>query len=716
MDDDWGPVDSGAVDSGAIDSQNFDEGGRSYGKGRGFIVQNNNDDEWGRSKNFNGESNTNDGFQPDDNWPSSDNNYGMSGRGGGGGGRGGRGGGRGGRGGRGGGYRGGGGDRSDSGFGGDRGDKGDRGYGGDRGDRGFGGDRGDRGFGGDRGDRGDRGFGGDRGDRGDKGFGGDRGGRGGRGGRGFRRDEDNEGGNQRRYDKYENEDDNNDNGDRRRGRFNRENDNDDKGDEKPREIYVPPDLPTDENALFENGVEMGINFDKYDDIEIKVSGENPPRPIDNFENAGLRNIVLENIKKSGYTKPTPVQKHALPIIMDGRDLMACAQTGSGKTAAFAVPIINTLLEKSVDLVITGSCCEPQVIIVSPTRELTIQIWQQIVKFSLNSILKTVVAYGGTSVIHQGGKLSMGCHILVATPGRLLDFLDRGRIKFSSVRFLVLDEADRMLDMGFLPSIERIVDHETMVPSGERQTLMFSATFPDEVQHLAKRFLNNYLFLAVGIVGGACSDVEQNFYEVSKNKKKDMLREVLEKENAAGTLKGTLVFVEMKRRADFIAAFLSENNYPTTSIHGDRLQRQREEALADFKSGRMSILVATAVAARGLDIKNVAHVINYDLPKSIDEYVHRIGRTGRVGNRGRATSFFDSEDDGPLRGDLIRILKQAGQNIPDWLMGGNASRNFMPGRGNKFGGADIRDFDAADGEPYSEEAYSSAAPLEPDEEW
>ena len=172
---------------------------------------------------------------------------------------------------------------------------------------------------------------------------------------------------------------------------------------------------------------------------------------------------------------------------------------------------------------------------------------------------------------------------------------------------------------------------------------------------------------------------------------------------------------MKRKADFIAAFLSENNYPTTSIHGDRLQRQREEALADFKSGKMAILVATAVAARGLDIKNVAHVINYDMPKAIDEYVHRIGRTGRVGNRGRATSFFDPDDDAPLRSDLIRILKQAGQPVPDWLMGGNASRNFMPGRGNRFGGEDVRDFETG-GEPYSEEAYTPSVPQESEEGW
>ncbi|CAL7945638.1 unnamed protein product [Xylocopa violacea] len=634
MDDDWGQE----FHPNAQSQPSYDEGGRSYGKGRGFIMQNNNNDDYG-AKDFSSGNANNGDYGNDDNWQRNDDtDFGGNGRGGG------RGRGRGGR-------------------------------------------------------------GGNRG-------------RGGREG-GFRNRNRDDGNNDyARNNDYG--DDFNDNGDnrddRRKKNFGGRDGIDDREEpQRPREMYIPPELPGDEKSLFENGVEMGINFDKYDNIEVNVSGENVPPPIESFEAAGLRNIVLQNIKKSGYTKPTPVQKHALPIIMSGRDLMACAQTGSGKTAAFAVPIINTLLDKPTDLVINSSCCEPQVVIVSPTRELTIQIWQQIVKFAHNSIIKTVVAYGGTSVVHQGGKLSAGCHILVATPGRLLDFVERKRIQFSSVRFLVLDEADRMLDMGFLPSIERIVDHETMVPLGERSTLMFSATFPDEVQHLAKRFLSNYLFLAVGVVGGACSDVEQHFYEVARNKKKDLLKEILERENDAGKLEGTLVFVEMKKKADFIAVFLSENNYPTTSIHGDRLQRQREEALADFKSGRMSVLVATAVAARGLDIKNVSHVINYDMPKGIDEYVHRIGRTGRVGNRGRATSFFDPEEDAHLRGDLVRILKQAGQPVPDWLMGGNASRNFMPGKGSRFGGEDIRGFDTAK-EEYSADAYSASTTQEPEEEW
>lgn len=499
------------------------------------------------------------------------------------------------------------------------------------------------------------------------------------------------GGYGRNRDRDGDDEENNDRQDRgRRGNGGKEGNNED--EPKKREIYIPPEQPNDD-SLFGNDVSVGINFDKYDDIEVKVSGENAPRPIQSFNQTGLRSILLDNIKKSGYTKPTPVQKYAVPIIMSGRDLMACAQTGSGKTAAFVLPILHTLLESPRDLITTATSCEPQVIIISPTRELTLQIYQQVKKFSLNSILRSEVAYGGTSVIHQRDKLFAGCHILVATPGRLLDFIGKGRIKLSSLRFFVLDEADRMLDMGFLPDIEKIVDHETMVPAEERQTLMFSATFPNEIQELASRFLKNYLFLAVGIVGGACADVEQNFYQASgQPEKRKLLKEILEKQSQMGSLEGTLVFVEQKRHTDFIAAFLSESNFPTTSIHGDRLQREREEALSDFKRGKMSILVATAVAARGLDIKNVAHVINFDLPKAIDEYVHRIGRTGRVGNRGKATSFFDPNVDLPLTGDLIKILKQADQAIPGWLEsgGGGGSRTFAPGRGSRrFGGEDIR---------------------------
>ncbi|XP_041984958.1 ATP-dependent RNA helicase vasa [Aricia agestis] len=568
--------------------------------------------------------------------------------------------------------------------------------------------------GGDYGER--RGRGGGRG-----GFRG-RGGRGGRGGGGRDRGDYENGGGDNNYGGDDDNNDRSERGERGRGRGRGrggrgggrdrgDRDEDANGDamdengevKKPPVTYVPPEPTENETEIFGSTISSGINFDKFDHIAVKVSGENPPRAIDSFESANLRKFVLDNILKSGYAKPTPIQKHAIPIVMGGRDLMGCAQTGSGKTAAFLLPIINTLLQDPRELVVAGNgCAQPQVIIVSPTRELTLQIFNEARKFSYGSVLKIAVAYGGTAVRHQGDIISKGCHILVATPGRLHDFVERSRISFDSVRFVVLDEADRMLDMGFMSSVEKMMDHPTMVPSGDRQTLMFSATFPEDIQHLAGRFLNNYLFVAVGVVGGASTDVEQVFHEVSKYEKQNMLKKLID-ENAG---KRVLVFVETKRNADFIAAMLSEQQNLTSSIHGDREQREREEALHNFKTGRHCILVATAVAARGLDIKNVDIVVNYDLPKSIDEYVHRIGRTGRVGNRGMAVSFFDSQMDAALVADLAKILKQADQPIPDFLQHGGGTSTY---KSNKYGGSDIRDFN---------NATSAAAEQgqEPDEEW
>ncbi|XP_026463802.1 ATP-dependent RNA helicase vasa-like [Ctenocephalides felis] len=520
---------------------------------------------------------------------------------------------------------------------------------------------------------------GDRGDdeRGGRGRGG-RGGRGGfRGGRGGGRrygdggDGDNEDGGGDR-DNYRGGDRYGDNGDQ---------------PQKPRELYIPPDPSEDEKDIFESGISTGINFSKYENIEVKVSGMDVPVPIQSFEEAGLRKIVLENIMNSKYTVPTPIQKYTLPIVMAGRDVMGCAQTGSGKTASFLLPIINIILEDP-QLIVAGDYIEPQCIIVTPTRELTIQIHSEARKFAHSSVLKVCMAYGGTGVRHQGDRIMNGCHILVATPGRLNDFLGRGRIQLNSIKFIVLDEADRMLDMGFLPEMEKLMNNPSMAPRENRQTLMFSATFPEDVQRVAGKFLENYVFIAVGIVGGACSDVDQMFHEVERFKKKDKLKEIL---NEDKEYIGVIVFVETKRNADFIAALLSEQGIPTTSIHGDRLQREREEALRDFKQGTRGVLVATGVASRGLDIKNVRHVINYDLPKSIDEYVHRIGRTGRVGNKGKATSFYDHQQDEPLAADLVRILTDAGQPIPEFLQninvadGGNDAFGGHDMRGNNFGG-------------------------------
>jgi len=455
------------------------------------------------------------------------------------------------------------------------------------------------------------------------------------------------------------------------------------GEMVKREIYVPPPEAS-EDSLFELGIACGINFEKFDKIPVKVSGENAPSPIPTFESMGLREHLLGNIKKSGYLKPTPIQKTAIPCIMANRDLMGCAQTGSGKTAAFLVPIIHKILEDGADPHTGEEPQKPEAIVVAPTRELAIQIKEEARKFSSGTVIKPVVAYGGTSVGFQLSNLFKGCNILIATPGRLLDFVEKGKVSFANVKYLVLDEADRMLDMGFLPDITKIACHESMPKKGERKTLMFSATFPDTVQHMALDFLQDYLFLTIGIVGGASKDVTQTVFEVEKFSKREKLLELLKE---VGTEK-TLVFVETKRNADFLASALSSEGFPTTSIHGDRLQRERETALSDFKNGTCPVLVATAVAARGLDIKGVAHVVNYDMPKDIDEYVHRIGRTGRVGNTGKATTFFDPGNDSGVAGDLTKILSDAGQEVPDFLGSDMSGGDFTSGGGG-FGGSDIR---------------------------
>ncbi|XP_066249712.1 ATP-dependent RNA helicase vasa [Euwallacea similis] len=507
-------------------------------------------------------------------------------------------------------------------------------------------------------------------------------------------------------------------GDRNEGRFNRDKDIDDRNgagdwggfkgrggsDEppKPKEVYVPVERLTDDD-LFTTTITSGVNFMKLDEIEVKVTGENIPQPIVSFDSSGLRPHLLENVKKSGYNKPTPIQKYAIPIIKAGRDLMACAQTGSGKTAAFLLPMIHKLLENQQAPTREGSVAYPNVVIVSPTRELAIQIYEQAKKFAYNSIVKTAVAYGGTSVNHQRSVLAAGCHILVATPGRLNDFIEHEHVNLSDIKFFVLDEADRMLDMGFLPTVEKILGHPSMITTGERQTLMFSATFPEDIQHLAGKFLHNYIFVAVGIVGSASTDVEQVFFEVSRFEKRNKLLEMLKSGKER-----TVVFVETKRNADFLATLLSENDIQSTSIHGDRLQREREQALWDFKKGIRSILVATGVAARGLDIEGIQHVINYDLPKNVDEYVHRIGRTGRVGNRGKATSFYDSSCDRQLAGALSNILKQAGQEVPAFLLGGGCGEGDTS---DNFGGRDIRGDDYGRGQNFTQQPAEMV-----EEEW
>ncbi|XP_017932635.1 probable ATP-dependent RNA helicase DDX4 [Manacus vitellinus] len=430
----------------------------------------------------------------------------------------------------------------------------------------------------------------------------------------------------------------------------------------PKVTYVPPPPPDDEQAIFAR-YETGMNFDKYDENIVEVSGLDPPAALMSFADANISHTLTVNIAKAGYSKPTPVQKYSIPIVLAGRDLMACAQTGSGKTAAFLVPIVAQMMRDGVTASSFKQQQEPECIITGPTRELVNQIFLEARKFVYGTCIRPVVVYGGTQIGHSVHQVMQGCNILCATPGRLLDIIGRGKISLHNVKYLVLDEADRMLDMGFGSEMKKLISFPDMPQKDKRQTLMFSATFPEEVQRLAGEFLKtDFLFVVVGHVGGACSDVQQNILQVSQYLKRDKLMEIL---RSIGNER-TMVFVDTKKKADFIACFLCQENIPATSIHGDREQREREIALQDFRSGKCPVLVATSVAARGLDIESVQHVINFDLPSTIEEYVHRIGRTGRCGNTGKAVCFFDNDSDGHLAQSLIKVLSDAQQEVPLWL--------------------------------------------------
>lgn len=383
---------------------------------------------------------------------------------------------------------------------------------------------------------------------------------------------------------------------------------------------------------------------------------------------------MDNINRAGYTIPTPVQKYSVPIVEAGRDLMACAQTGSGKTAAFIFPTLSGYLKKPEPFTpysYKSPAAKPSVLVIAPTRELAQQIHLEASKFCYRTQTKPVCVFGGSDIGKQFRELERGCNILIGTPGRLADLADRGRISFSKLRVLVLDEADRMLDLGFEPQIRDIVETFDMPPVGERQTLMFSATFPKKIQILAQDFLRDYVFLKVGEVGSTSENITQRVFKVNEHQKRDRIIELI-----AEKVGGTLVFVQKKRNADSVDRFLTEKGIKSIAIHGDKVQSEREFALAGFRSGRFNVLVATAVASRGLDIPNVTHVINYDMPTDMDDYVHRIGRTGRAGNVGFATSLFTDADKGSAK-ILCSILSSAGQEVPQWLSAISRKTTFAP---------------------------------------
>jgi ATP-dependent RNA helicase DDX3X len=421
-----------------------------------------------------------------------------------------------------------------------------------------------------------------------------------------------------------------------------------------------------EEELFKTQTNTGINFEKYEDIPVEVKGKNCPNPISDFKDIELDPALMKNIQRANFSKPTPVQKHSIPIVLNHRDLMACAQTGSGKTAAFLFPLIHRMLNEGISedpapYDPSHKRAFPTALILAPTRELGTQIYDEARKFTFQTGLRTCVVYGGADPKYQIQQLLRGCHLLVATPGRLVDLMDRGYVTLAGIRFLVLDEADRMLDMGFEPQIRQIVQGEKMPGTDGRHTLMFSATFPKEIQKLASEFLNNYVFLTVGRVGSTAEFIVQKFEYIEEDNKLEYLMKLL----ADVGKEKCLIFVKTKKSADILENYLLENGIAAISIHGDRTQREREDALRKFKKSVRNILVATDVAARGLDIENVSQVINFDLPENIDDYVHRIGRTGRAGNSGLAIAFFN-ENNKNIAKDLVEVLEEANQDCPTWL--------------------------------------------------
>ncbi|QDP86321.1 DEAD/DEAH box helicase [Chryseobacterium sp. SNU WT5] len=349
----------------------------------------------------------------------------------------------------------------------------------------------------------------------------------------------------------------------------------------------------------------------------------------NFTDLNLIDPIAKALKEEGYTQPTPIQQKSIPHILQGRDLLGTAQTGTGKTAAFAIPILQNLAVKNV------KNNNIKVLILTPTRELAIQIDESFKSYGRHLRLRNLVVFGGVKQAAQENALRRGVDILVATPGRLLDFISQGIISLKHLEVFVLDEADRMLDMGFVHDVKRIIK---LLPP-KRQTLFFSATFPEEINKLASSMLTNPIKVEVAPVSATADTIQQKVYFVEKDDKLDLLTHILQKD----IKESVLVFSRTKHGADKIARKLQSHKISAEAIHGNKSQNQRQNALSNFKSGKTRILVATDIAARGIDIDELKYVVNFELSDVSETYVHRIGRTGRAGSEGSSISFVDGLD-------------------------------------------------------------------------
>jgi ATP-dependent RNA helicase RhlE len=363
-----------------------------------------------------------------------------------------------------------------------------------------------------------------------------------------------------------------------------------------------------------------------------------------FKELELIEPILNALETEGYVNPTPIQQQAIPLALAGRDLLGCAQTGTGKTAAFAIPILQLVCKTQIG----GNYSKGiKALILTPTRELAIQIDESFAAYGKNLRMKHQVIFGGVSQVHQVNALRSGVDILVATPGRLLDLMQQGHVRLHDIQFFVLDEADRMLDMGFINDVKKIV---AKLPA-KKQTLFFSATMPPEIEKLSATLLHNPAKVEVTPVSSTVEKIEQAVYFVEKENKKHLLNELLKDQQ----IQTALVFTRTKHGADKVVKDLTKQGITAEAIHGNKSQNARQRALTNFKAGSTRILVATDIAARGIDIDLLSHVFNYELPNVPETYVHRIGRTGRAGASGMAVSFCDGEERAYLK-DIQKLIK------------------------------------------------------------
>lgn len=351
-----------------------------------------------------------------------------------------------------------------------------------------------------------------------------------------------------------------------------------------------------------------------------------------FNELNIMPDILKALQKENYSVPTPIQEKAIPLILSGRDMLGCAQTGTGKTAAFAIPTIQLLSKEKTSYLKVRNI---KALILTPTRELAIQIYESFSTYGKYTKLKACVIYGGVSQIPQEEKLKQGVDILVATPGRLLDLMNQKQIDLQHIKIFILDEADRMLDMGFIHDVKKITAKTPL----NKQTLLFSATMPSDIANLSNELLKNPAKIEITPVSSTVATIKQYLYFVDKNNKKNLLAHILKSES----ITSALVFSRTKHGADNISRYLSKNGVTAQAIHGDKSQGARQRALSDFKSRKLRVLVATDIAARGIDIDELSHVINFNLPEVPETYVHRVGRTGRAGLEGVAISFCDFDE-------------------------------------------------------------------------